>query len=256
MSSPEESRTGAVLSDEEIIQDLKDNKIIISPYHSDLLGNCSYDVRLGENYYIPTVGSSKFLCPWSTKQMNSYWGSPKVAKKLDSSDCELYDLSSSFIGKQAIFIPENTTILGHTEEFIGSNSLSITTMMQCKSSIGRSCLSVCKCSSWSDIDYKNRFTFEITNHSNKIIILIVGEAIAQIVFLKTGLPTRRKYNTIGRYQNSDDIKEIIKTWSPDQMLPKPKKLRDHVEASPLKQLAHSQVTKEVIISTRSVDSSL
>ena len=99
--------------------------------------------------------------------------------------------------------------------------------MRARSSIGRIGIAVCKCAGWGDIGYVNRWTMEITNFSNVIIPLPVGLRIAQIIFHETvRVPDIDKYAKKGKYQTSDNIKEIIKNWKPEDMLPKLYKDKD------------------------------
>jgi len=55
--------------------------------------------------------------------------------------------------------------------------------------------------------------------------LPVGERIAQAVFLETGevegsYGKGRDDDFSGKYQQGEDLETIIKTWSPDMMLPR------------------------------------
>ena len=57
------------------------------------------------------------------------------------------------------------------------------------------------------------------------VLLPVGERFAQIVFHETGevegsYATGRDDNFSGKYQATSDLETLIKTWSPDMMLPK------------------------------------
>lgn len=205
----------AVLSDANIIKEIKLGNIIIDPFKQENLANCSYDVRLGENYYRanPQV---KLLNPWVKEHVDEYWGSPLKADSATEQNAKELGLT---IGEKFIRLDPGETILGHTEEFIGGKH-HITTMMKTRSSLGRCIVDTCYSCGWGDIGYVNRWTMEITNRSlNATIILPVGKRVAQIVFLYTGVPTR-SYASKGKYQISDDIEEIKRTWSVDAMLPK------------------------------------
>ena len=62
---------------------------------------------------------------------------------------------------------------------------------------------------------------EITNNSKYYKIpLKVNQRIAQIVFIETDGILDKSYNFDGKYQNTDDLKKIMKEWSPYQILPK------------------------------------
>ena len=88
--------------------------------------------------------------------------------------------------------------------------------------MGRSLLSMCKCAGYVDPGYFNRITLEIQNAGDKDVVLIVGQKVAQIVFMRSG-PASLSYDKIGSYQVSDDLKTVVRIWSPSDMLPKLKR---------------------------------
>jgi hypothetical protein len=60
----------------------------------------------------------------------------------------------------------------------------------------------------------------MNQHEN--VVLPVGERIAQMVFYETG-PVEREYaNLSGKYQpgTADDLDALVKSWRPEQMLPR------------------------------------
>ena len=64
----------------------------------------------------------------------------------------------------------------------------------------------------------------MTNNSKHYTIpLVVGWRIAQMVFYEVAPLTVKKIDYVGeggKYQSSQDIKELKKTWRPEMMLPK------------------------------------
>ncbi|HEY5152821.1 MAG TPA: deoxycytidine triphosphate deaminase, partial [Candidatus Saccharimonadales bacterium] len=95
-----------------------------------------------------------------------------------------------------------------------------------RSSWGRNGVAVCFDAGWVDPGYINRLTLEIYNlNERETVLLPVGERIAQAVFLETG-PVDGTYGAgrsdgfSGKYQQGSDLDTIIKTWSPDMLLPK------------------------------------
>ena len=205
--------TKGVLSNLDIVKERNNGNVIIEPFNDHQLSNCSYDVTLGPYYYNPTYNVG-LVNPFSKKHVCSYWGKVQEAKVIDDpEEAEMYDVK---VGTKIISIRPNETILAHTNEFIGGKKF-ITSMMKSRSSMGRANIAVCKCSGWGDIGFFNSYTMEITNFSNAKIILPVNCRIAQIVFLYTGL-TDKPYKS--KYQQSDDIEEIMRTWNPEMMLPR------------------------------------
>jgi dCTP deaminase len=125
--------------------------------------------------------------------------------------------------ERIIMIRPGETILAHTNEFIGSASRNITTMMKARSSTGRNFIEVCKCAGMGDIGYCNRWTMEITNNSQEYALpLVAGRRIAQLVFFETTPlePDDADYATAGKYQTTSDFEAMKAAWKPEDMLPK------------------------------------
>jgi deoxycytidine triphosphate deaminase len=114
-------------------------------------------------------------------------------------------------------------ILAHTHEFCGANRGSVPEM-RARSSWGRNRISVCLCAGWGDTGYVNRWTMEVHNLSNRATVLPIGERLSQLVFHETGDTAGGRYGAEetyeSKYQQSDDIAEVIANWSPTQMLPR------------------------------------
>src|SRR5206468_7803202 len=102
----------------------------------------------------------------SEAQTRQFWGEPKQAASI-------------------IAVRPGDTILAHTMEVVGGRN-GYTTSMRARSSIGRSCMSVCKCAGVGDVGYIARWTMEITNRYHATIELPVGLRVAQILFYDVG----------------------------------------------------------------------
>ncbi|MDQ2785153.1 MAG: dCTP deaminase [Chloroflexota bacterium] len=178
-----------LLSDRRIRQAMDAGDIVIEPFEPGNLGTNSYDVRLGEFYFEPNrnMQTVSFL---SEEQTKRFWGEPIRAHDV-------------------IAVRPGDTILAHTREIVGGRN-GYTTSMRARSSIGRSCMSVCKCAGVGDVGYIARWTMEITNHSHATIALPVGLRVAQILFFEVG-ETDKHYE--GKYGQSSE-------WSPYDMLPR------------------------------------
>jgi dCTP deaminase len=198
-----------LLSDRRILEEMERGNIIIDPLDRQQLGTNSYDVRLGEWYFEP---NRNLLVVDFTREEDTraFWGEPKRAEE------------------GVIAIRPGDTILCHTQEVVGGTN-GFTTSMRARSSIGRSCLSVCKCAGVGDVGYVARWTMEITNHSHATVVLPVGLRVAQILFYEVG-PTLKNY--AGKYGQQ------AAPWSPLDMLPKLYNDRDVVSG----RLAHSNGT--------------
>jgi dCTP deaminase len=96
--------------------------------------------------------------------------------------------------------------------------------MYARSSLGRNFVEVCKDAGWGDVGYFNRWTMEITNNSQHYSIpLVVGRRIAQIVFYEVEPLCVKKDDYVkegGKYQHSQDLEELKKSWNPLMMIPK------------------------------------
>lgn len=207
-----------VLSSSDILREIKDGNIVIrdpiNPNVLDQVSNSSFDVTLGR-YYYTCDNTVKMVNPWNKDHITSYWKhlneANTVANEVES------DTTGVPIGQGYIALTPGENILAHTNEYIGGKNF-ITTMMKARSSLGRSGITVCRDAGWGDIDYINRWTMEITNNTqDTTIILPVGVRVAQIVFFYSSPPITGYQ---GKYQTSKDIDTIIRTWSPECMLPR------------------------------------
>lgn len=239
-----------VLSDKQIIERLG-KSIVIDPFELDNVNTSSYDVCLGEYYYIEHRPKLSRLIRnilrrepavfniWDEADVHQVWGQPKHA--LLAKNC-LKQFPWLWKGinenDRVILIPPKYTILAHTKEFIGGRAywntdvlhgeeLPSTSMMKARSSFGRNFIEVCKCAGWGDVGYYNRWTMEITNNSRFYHIpLVVGRRISQIVFLETGEIKNFDYTQTGKYQSTSDLKRLRESWHPSMMLPRLHKDRD------------------------------
>lgn len=225
MASLEEK--GGVLDCNAILDARDRGDIVIEPFVEMNLSGSSLDVTLGSHYFleqtleerqtiVETLGLDrdwKVRMPFDKHEALITWGNPQAAT-------------------DHIVIPPGMTILAHTNEFVGDRGGFCTTMMKSRSSLGRSLAEACKCAGWGDPHFHNRWTMEITNTSQHTALsLPVGKRIAQIVFLplqkgsvREETESKRLYR--GKYQPSNleekppNYHDLLKVWSPMQMLPR------------------------------------
>ena len=181
-----------MLSDFHILKERINGNIVIEPFDERQLGTNSYDCRLGSWYFqgnhnIPEMDID------SEADIKKYWGEPVNAQDRDG----------------LIVVRPGTTILAHTDEYIGGKN-GYLGKMYCRSSIARSGLSVCRCAGVGDVGYIGRWTMEISNHTQTTICIPVGYRICQFTFDYVG-ETLQEYK--GKYGQG--------AWSPFDMLPKP-----------------------------------
>lgn len=209
---------------------MKDGSVIIEPFDRDNLATSSYDVTLGEYYFVEQVPPhfENLYNLYDKEHLDRVWGTKPLRADLAPEVFKKYHFNWTGISKndRVILLAPGETILGHTQEFIGGRE-HVTTMMKARSSMGRNFISVCKCAGWGDVGYVNRWTMEISNVSNHYYIpLVVGRRIAQIVFFETGPILGKDYAVHGKYASSTDLKELKKQWEPIMMLPQLYRDRD------------------------------
>ena len=184
--------------------------VIIVPFREDQLQPNSYDIRLGEHFYVERHEGCvppKYNV-YDPEHVAATWGyvHPPVQTE------------GPFAGRRVLWLAPGERVLGHSEEYIGGRN-TVTTMIKTRSSLGRSGLSTCLCAGSGDVGFVNRWALEISNHlKNHAIPLVIGERVAQMLFLRTG-PCARPYT--GQYQAAGaSVEELIAAWTPDVMLPR------------------------------------
>lgn len=212
------------LSDKKILEEKKAGNIVISPYKRENLATSSYDVTLGEYYFreLPPKYHHNIYNIWNKEHTDHVWGlKPQKAEKAREIFQKFkFNYTGIEPNDKIILIEPGETVLAHTQEFIGGRN-HITTMMKSRSSLGRNFIEICKCAGWGDVGFINRWTMEITNNSTHYAIpMVVGRRIAQIIFFETGPILSSDYTKSGKYQSSQNLREIKKKWKPQDMLPK------------------------------------
>ena len=202
---------------------IKADQIVFHPFDRNQITGSSIDVTLGNWYYKTEYDSlSNFYNPFSQKDVEKYFAGPFEAIE--------HQAWAKNVGRKLfenipanhpiIVLKPGERILAHTHEFIGIKPPGTSTM-QARSTWGRNGVAVCMDAGWGDPGYINRWTMEIYNlNQYHSIALPIGERLAQIVFHHTG-PVSGQYDKIsGKYQQSSDLKKLIKTWQPEMMLPR------------------------------------
>lgn len=211
-----------VYSDKQIVSALKTKHIVIHPLVKENIRGSSVDVTLGEWFYTTErMDNRDTYNPFDADDIKRYFNGPLKAIP-HAQWCEKYG-RKQFRGipseQPIIVLRPGERILAHTHEFIGINPPG-TTEMKSRSSWGRNGIAACFDAGWGDPGYINRWTMEIYNlNQSESVPLPVGERIAQIIFHHTG-EVERHYGEFGKYQGGTDIKAIIQSWSPEQMLPR------------------------------------
>lgn len=216
-----------VYSNTQIRQAMQDGHIICTPFNPKYVAHASLDVTLGYYFYrIERMNERNIYNPFDREDVERYFDGPYRAQP-HAEWCEQNGV------KPLVGIPDNhpvialkpgERILAHTHEFFGIKPPGAFDL-RARSSWARNGVAVCFDAGWVDPGYINRLTLEIYNLNNReTVVLPVGERIAQAVFHETGevegdYGAGRDKGFSGKYQTGTDLDTIIKTWSPDMLLP-------------------------------------
>jgi dCTP deaminase len=223
----------SVYSNKMIRAALDEGHIVCHPFNPKHVSHASLDVTLGYYYYRVEKANERTLYnPFDPEDVERYFDGPYKAMRHDEW-CKLngfMPVKNIPLDHPVISLKPGERILAHTHEFFGIKPPGAYEVKS-RSSWGRNGVAVCFDAGWVDPGYINRLTLEIYNlNERETVLLPVGERIAQAVFVETGevegnYGQGRDGGFSGKYQQGTDLDTIIKTWSPDMMLPKA--YRDH-----------------------------
>lgn len=217
-----------VYSNKQIRQALAEGHILCQPFYDKQVSEASLDVTLGFYYYRTSQSHRGFVYnPFSEKDVKRYFGEPHqaVPHRDWCSKNGVQLLEGIPADHPVIPLQPGERILAHTHEFFGILPPG-TAEVKSRSSWGRNGVAVCFDAGWIDPGYVNRLTLEIYNlNEHETVLLPVGERIAQIIFHETGevegsYGEGRDQGFSGKYQTGTDFQALIRTWTPDQMLPR------------------------------------
>lgn len=231
----------SVYSNTQILQAIDDEHIICVPFNPKHVSQASLDITLGHNYFrTERTGDHTLYNPFSKADVDRYFGAPKQAVK-HGEWCKqngFTPLEGIPLDHPVIPLRPGERILAHSHEFFGILPPGACELKS-RSSWGRSGIAVCFDAGWIDPGYINRLTLEVYNlNQHETVLLPVGERIGQIIFHETGdvagnYGKGRDSGFSGKYQTGTNLKELIQTWEPSQMLPKAYKDKRHLpEAIP------------------------
>lgn len=218
----------AVYSNINIRQAIDDGHIICHPFIPKHVSHASLDVTLGFYYYrIEKMNERTVYNPFDKEDVERYFDGPY--KALPHGEwCALNGfkpVQNIPLDHPVISLKPRERILAHTHEFFGILPPGACEVRS-RSSWGRNGIAVCFDAGWIDPGYINRLTLEIYNlNERETVLLPVGERTAQVIFHETGevegnYGLGRDSEFSGKYQQGTDLDNIIKTWSPDMLLPR------------------------------------
>lgn len=223
---PDES-TG-VFSNVQLRRAVESGHIVCTPFNPKHISYASLDVTLGYYFYrIERMNERTIYNPFDKEDVERYFDGPYKAQPHAEWCAQngFKPLTGIPPDHPVISLKPGERILAHSHEFFGILPPGACEVKS-RSSWGRNGVAVCFDAGWIDPGYINRLTLEIYNLNNReTVVLPIGERIAQIVFHHTG-PVEGSYgegrgnSMSGKYQQGTDLEMIMKTWSPDQMLPR------------------------------------
>lgn len=217
-----------VYSNREILSAVRDETIVCVPFEPEHVAQASLDVTLGYYYYRQEfTAENSIYNPFDRANVERYFKGPLTAtthaKWAKEHGRELF--TNVPPDHPIIVLQPGERILAHTHEFVGIRASGGAAEIKSRSSWGRNGVAICFDAGWIDPGYVNRITLEIYN-LNKFdsVILPVGERIAQMIFHHSdsveGSYEKGRGGISGKYQTSGNLDELIKTWSPETMLPR------------------------------------
>jgi deoxycytidine triphosphate deaminase len=218
----------SVFSNKQIRKAIEDDHVVCVPFQDKHVSHASLDVTLGHYYYRTERSKDHPVYnPFNEKDVDRYFeGSLKAVPHHEwCKENGIVPLEGIPADHPVIPLRPGERILAHTHEFFGIKPPGACEV-KARSSWGRNGIAVCFDAGWIDPGYINRLTLEIYNlNQNEVMLLPVGERIAQIVFHDTGevdgnYGEGRDGGFSGKYQKGTDINELISTWEPKDMLPR------------------------------------
>ncbi len=170
-----------MLSDIDIKKAVKAGEITLKPFDEARLQPASYDILLGNTFFITDAHSSTFIDP--VKKIY-----PKM-KEIKLKDSEVFVLHPG------------VSILGYSRDFFGSDNYLIE--VNGKSSLARIGLLVHNSAALVNPGHFLNIALELCNLNNVPIVLHPGMAIAQLTFSPLSSPPKQNYKEVGRYSKNN-----------------------------------------------------
>ena len=162
-----------ILSDQDIKKEIKQKRLVITPFNSKSIQPASYDVTLGSEFRIFKNTQKAYL-----------------------------DVKEDF-GKfmELIKIPSGKPLIVHPREFLLGTTVekislpdNLVAQLMGRSSIGRLGIIVHATAGFVDPGFSGNITLEMTNVANIPIALYPGMRIGQISFTKLTTPAQNPYS--------------------------------------------------------------
>ncbi|MDE2213136.1 MAG: dCTP deaminase [Patescibacteria group bacterium] len=175
-----------MLSDVDIKKAVEKGEIILKPFDEKRLQPASYDILLGNTFFVNDAHSSTYIDP---------------VKKVFPKTTEV-----TVADGDVFVLHPGVSILGYSKDYFGSDSYLIE--VNGKSSLARIGLLVHNSAALINPGHFLNVALELCNLNNVPIVLHPGMAIAQLTFSKLSSPPRQSYKDTGRY-SADNIKGYV-----------------------------------------------
>jgi dCTP deaminase len=169
------------LSDVDIKKAVENGDVTISDFDPERLQPASYDIRLGNKFWVVSSHDCLFIDP--VKKIY-----PTLIEK-ELKDGEEY------------FLHPGVTVLGTSKDYFGSNKYLV--HLSGKSSLARLGLVIHNTAGIINPGHFLNITFELANFNKLPMILRPGMAIGQILFSVLTSEPKKDYKTTGRYFGRD-----------------------------------------------------
>lgn len=174
------------LADVDIKKAVKAGEIVLKPFDESRLQPASYDILLGNTFFITESHLSSFIDP--VKKIF-----PKM-REVKIKDDEVYVLHPG------------VSILGYSKDFFGSDTHLIE--VNGKSSLARIGLLVHNSAALINPGHFLNVALELCNLNNVPIVLRPNMPIAQLTFSPLTTPPQQNYKEVGRY-SKDNYKGYV-----------------------------------------------
>ncbi len=169
------------LSDVDIEKAVKAGDIVLRPFDKSRLQPASYDILLGNTFFINDAHSSTYIDP--------------VKKVFPKTQKIILKKGETFV------LHPGVSILGYSGDFFGSDNHLIE--VNGKSSLARIGLLVHNSAALINPGHFLNVALELCNLNNVPIVLHPGMAIAQLTFQRLSSPPRQNYKELGRYSKNN-----------------------------------------------------
>lgn len=153
-----------ILTDKEILNSIKEHKIVIEPFQADCLGTNSYDVHLG-----------KWLAVYEDRELD--------ARKHNQ-------IKYIEMGEEGFVLQPGTLYLGVTEEYTETHDT--VPFLEGKSSVGRLGIDIHATAGKGDVGFCNTWTLEIS--CVQPVRVYPGMPIGQLIYFKVSGEIQHYYN--------------------------------------------------------------